>query len=127
MEVIQAIDLGATFAITTFQKDNPWLVPVFLVLAYAGSFWVLCPVAILAGGCFSASGRWRTGLLIVLALLTSTLLYLTVQPLVGRPRPEGEWVVPGRFQSDVLGVELPERRGGRLGSGHVGGAVFSLA
>jgi membrane-associated phospholipid phosphatase len=96
MEVIQAIDQGTTFALTTFQLDNPWLVPLVRALADAGHLWVLGPIAVLAWIHFILNGRWRTGLLIVLAFLTSSLLCLFVQPLVGRPRPEGAWVVPGR-------------------------------
>jgi undecaprenyl-diphosphatase len=94
MEFIEAVDLGSLFSITGMQR--PALNPVLLAVSYAGSPWVLAPVAILGLLGFTLSGRWRTGLLILLVFLVSYVLCQTVQPLVGRPRPELSKVVPPR-------------------------------
>jgi undecaprenyl-diphosphatase len=100
MEYIEALDLGAAFGIANFQQHTLWLVPIFRVAAYAGSLWVLAVVAILAFVGLSLLGRWRAGLLIVIAFLTSAVVAQTVQPLVGRFQPDVKERVLDRPQSD---------------------------
>jgi undecaprenyl-diphosphatase len=93
MLFIEALDLGSIFSLTGLQR--PWLNPVLLAVSYAGSPWVLVPVAVLAFLVLTRLGRWRTGLLCVILFLTSDVLCQAVQPLVGRPRPDVANVVPG--------------------------------
>src|SRR5205085_4084442 len=89
-------DLGTSFAIANFQQHTPWLVPIFKGVAYAGSLWVLAVVAILAFVGLSLLGRWRAGLLVVIAFLTSVVVAQIVQPVVNRPRPDVVQVIAGR-------------------------------
>jgi undecaprenyl-diphosphatase len=100
MEYIEALDLGAAFGIANIQQQTPWLVPVFRVIAYAGSLWVLAVVAVLAFLGLSLLGRWRAGLLIVIAFLTSAVVAQTAQPLVGRFQPDVKERVLDRPQPD---------------------------
>jgi undecaprenyl-diphosphatase len=100
MEYIEALDLGTAFAIANFQQHTPWLVPFFRVVAYAGSMWVLAVVAVLAFLGLSLLSRWRAGLLIVIAFLTSAVVAQTVQPLVGRFQPDVKERVDDRPQPD---------------------------
>src|SRR5260370_1447091 len=98
MEYIEALDLGAAFGIANIQQQTPWLVPVFRVVAYAGSMWVLAVVAVLAFVGLSLLSRWRAGLLVVIAFLTGAVVAQTVQPLVGRFQPDVKERVPDRQQ-----------------------------
>jgi undecaprenyl-diphosphatase len=96
MEYIEALDLGTAFAIANFQQHTLWLIPAFRVVAYVGSLWVLAVVAVLAFIGLGLLGRWRAGLLIVIAFLASAVVSQIVQPVVNRPRPDLIQVIGGR-------------------------------
>jgi membrane-associated phospholipid phosphatase len=100
MEYIEALDLGSLFTINKFQQQTPWLVPVFRVVAYAGSMWVLAAVAVLALVGLSLLGRWPAGLLILIAFLASAVVTHTMQPLVGRFQPDVKERILDRPQPD---------------------------
>ncbi len=111
MEFIESLDLGSIFAIGHFQKQTPWLVPIMQALAYIGSLWVLGTLAVLAFIGLAALGRWRSGLLVILVFLGSSVVCLTAEPLVGRSRPDVAWVIPGRppgygFPNDAATISI---------------------
>jgi undecaprenyl-diphosphatase len=109
MLFIEALDLGSIFTLTGMQR--PWLNPLLLVLSYAGSPWVLGPVAVVVFLALTWLGHWRTGLLCVILFLTSDVACQAVQPLVGRPRPDVKNVYPGQpkgpgFPSDAATTSI---------------------
>ncbi len=109
MLFIEALDLGSIYSLTDMQR--PWLNPVLLAVSYAGSAWVLGPVAVLAFLGLTLLGWWRTALLCIIIFLTSDVLCQAVQPLVGRPRPDVVNVVRGRpsgfgFPSDAATTSM---------------------
>jgi membrane-associated phospholipid phosphatase len=111
MEFIESLDLGSIFGIGHFQKQTPWLVPIMRAVAYAGSLWVLGAVAVLAFVGFAALGRWRSGLLVVIVFLVSSVCCLVAEPLIGRPRPDVAWMIPGRppgygFPNDAATISI---------------------
>ena len=86
MEFIEAVDLGSIFAIGSFQKQTPWLIPIFQIIAYAGLPWVLAAVAVVASAGLMVRGR-GSGMLVLL-FLTSLTISLVAQRLVLRPGPD---------------------------------------
>jgi membrane-associated phospholipid phosphatase len=96
MEFIEALDLGSLFGIASFQQQTPWLIPVFKVVAAAGSLWVLAIVTVLAFFGLTVYGRWRSGLLVVITFLATAAICQAVQPLVARPLPDVKEVASGR-------------------------------
>jgi undecaprenyl-diphosphatase len=116
MESIEALDLGSIFAIGSFQQKTPWLIPVFEGLALVGSFFGMALVAGLATLGFVLFRRLLRGGVVLLVFLVCAVACQTVQPLIGRPRPDISTVVPGR----------PYGHGFPNGEAAVSAATFAL-
>jgi len=95
MQFIEALDLGSLFFMNNLH--HPWLNPIVATGTHLGDTWVLAVVVLLAFLIFAVwQRRFFTGLLIVVALLSSWSAYHLAKSWVGRPRPDVAWAFPGK-------------------------------